>query len=85
MFHNIAAMYRDPKHKETLQASLFIQNLKSPPNPCVSSPPHPYQLAELKLPEEVPPYPQDTQNCPSQVWNCGEIGLDPNVIWRDMV
>ena len=32
MLHEIAAIYRDLKYKETIQASLFIQNLNLPPN-----------------------------------------------------
>ena len=55
IFHDIAIIYRDMKHQETLQASLKTKNLKAPE--C-SSPPHPYQPSELNLPrnlQEVPP------------------------------
>ena len=38
VFHKIDEIYREMKHKDTLQASLAIQNLKSPKS---ISPPQP--------------------------------------------
>ena len=35
MLHKIYALYKDLKQKETLQSSLVIKNLKSPPSSCV--------------------------------------------------
>ena len=55
MLQYINTIYMDLKHQETLQASISIQNLKSP---VFSSPSHPYQPSEINLPvnlQEVHP------------------------------
>ena len=73
------------KHKETLQASLAIQNLKWA---CFSSTPYPYQASELNIPgnlQEVLTDLQDIHHHPSQVWNFEEIGFDPKIICIKMV
>ena len=44
IFHKLDEIYRYLKLKETLQESIFILNLNSPPNSCVSFTPYPYQL-----------------------------------------
>ena len=54
VFHNIYEIYRNMKHKYSLQVSLAIKKHKPP---CFSSPPHPDQPSELNLPgnlQEVP-------------------------------
>ena len=64
MSHKIATMYKEPKHQETLQASLAIQNLKYPTS---FLPPQPYQLMQPSLPgklQEVPSGIQDIQPRP---------------------
>ena len=83
--NNIYAIYRYLKHKDTLQESLAIQNLKPP---CFSSPPQTYQTSKINLsgnPQEVLTYLQDNQHCLSQLWNFDEIGFDLNGIWFKIV
>ena len=85
MFHKISAMHRYPKHQETLQASLSIQNLDSPVS---FFSPQLYQPKEPSIPvklQEVPPDLQDTQPCPSQLWNYDEFGFDTNGKRNSMV
>ena len=85
MFHKIDEIYRKMKHKDTLQASLAIQNLKSP---FFNSPLYKYQPSELSLPvnlQEVPPDLQDIQPISSQIWNFGEILFYLNIICCNMV
>ena len=53
MTHKIDEIYRDLKHKETLQASLEIQNLKLPPKSCFYSPLQPYQPSKINLPGNI--------------------------------
>ena len=80
MLHAVAAMYRNLKHQETLQVSLEIQNLKPP---GFFSPPHPDQLSELNLPDnlqEVTPNLQYIQPHPTQVWNCDDIEFDKKMV-----
>ena len=71
-------MYKDLKYQDTIQASLGIQDLKSPE---YSSPPQQYQLTEMNLPVNL----QDIQPRPYQVWNCYDIGFDTDVNWRNIV
>ena len=74
-------MYMNLKHKETLQALLATQNLKSP---FFNSPPQKYQPVELNLPENLQELPTDLQYIQpfsSQIWNFDEILFDMNRIW----
>ena len=85
MFHKISVFYRDLKHQEALQASLEIQNLKSPASfspPQIYQPTEPSLLIELQV---IPTDLQDIQLHPSQVRNCNGIGFDPNGKWNKMV
>ena len=85
MFHKISVVYRDLKHQEALQASLEIQNLKSPAS---FSPPQIYQPTEPSIAVElqvVPPDLQDIHPRLLQLWNFEEIGFDTNGTWKKMV
>ena len=78
-------MHGDLKHKDILQVSLEIQNLKYP---AYFLPPQLYQPIEPSLPvklQVVTPNLWDIQPHPLQVWHCDEILFDPNGNWNKMV
>ena len=78
-------MYRELKNKETLWASLSIQNLKPP---FLYSPPQKDLTLELNLPgnlQEAISDSQDIQPFLSYVWNFDDIVFELNIIWSDMV
>ena len=85
MFHKIAAIYRDLKHQDILQASLAIQNLKSPASfssPQIYQPTEPSLTVKL---QELPLELQYIQPCLSKVWNCNKIESYSNGNWNNMV
>ena len=76
---------QEPETPIEYSSIIFNQNLNSPK--CFS-PSHPYQLSEPKLSvkiQEVPPNLLDIQPHLYQVWNCGNLGIDPNVNCNNMV
>ena len=86
MFNNIAYMYRDIRQQESEEATELILNLRdkfNSNNTTFSSPRTPnisIQQPTMPLdPETVPKDLKEIQPHPSQVWNCDEIGFDPNV------
>ena len=92
MFHKIAQMYRDIREQESEESKELILNLhanlnsnhtssSSPIKPKIS-----IQQPTMNLdPKTVPKYLKEIQPFPYQVWNCGEIGFDPNGLWLRVV
>ena len=84
MFHKIYHIYRDIKNKEKTNAALLLTSMsdhedinkvrettiKSHENHHNE---HPFQVQTI-----VPPELHQIQPKATQVWNCDEIGLDPN-------
>ena len=96
VFHNIARIYRYIAKQETVQASLLTQGLHvnfestkaagtSPATPILSIPLQPTMPLYPTKVTIVPEYLGDIQPRPSKVWNCDDIGFDPNGLWRKMV
>ena len=93
MFQNIAHMYRDIRQQETVQASLLIQGLHvnfgstkaagtSPETPNIYMPLQPtIPLDPKTVPEDL----EDIQPHPYHIWNCENIGFDPNRSWIKLV
>ena len=92
MFHKIAQMYRDIRQQESEEAMGLILNLRDKfkiDNKTVSSPRTPnISIEQPKMPldpKSVPKDLKDIQPRPSQVWNCDEIGFDPNGSWLEVI
>ena len=92
MFHKIAQMYRDIRQQESEEATELILNLRDKfksNNTTVSSPRTPnISIEQTKMPLDPKSVPKDLkeiQPCPSQVWNCDEIGFDPNGSWLKVI
>ena len=85
MFHKIAQMYRDIREQESEEATEPILNLRAnvnSQNTSLSPPITPkisIQQPTMTLdPKTVPEDLREIQSHPSQGWNCGDIGFDPN-------
>ena len=92
MFHKIAQMYRDIREQESEEATELILNLcdkfnsnnttfSSPRTPNISVEQPTMTLDPKSVPEDL----KEIQPRPSQVWNCDEIGFDPNGSWIKVV
>ena len=92
MFHKIAQMYRYIRQQESEEATELILNLcdefnsnnttVSPPRtPNISIEQPKMSLDPKSLPEDL----KQIQPRPSQVWNCDEIGFDPNGSWLKVI
>ena len=92
MFHEIAQMYIYIREQESEEATELILNLRAnlkSNNTTLSSPRTP------KISNQQPTMPLDPKTVPkdlkeiqphlSQVWNCDEIGFDPNGSWIRVV
>ena len=85
MFHKIAQMYRYIREQESEESTELIINLSdniNSKNASLSSPitsKISIQQPTMTLdPKTVPEDLEEIQPPPSQVWNCDEIGFDPN-------
>ena len=85
MFHQIAQMYRDIMEQEIEEAIELILNICVNLNSKNTSSSSPItrkisiQQPTMHLdPKTVTKYLKEIQTCPSQVWNCDEIGFNPN-------
>ena len=89
MFHNLAHMYRDITKQKTEKTSLLIQSLhvKFEPTKAAGMSPETTNVSiplQSTMPLDpitvtiVPEDLEDIQPRPYQVWNCDEIGFDPN-------
>ena len=92
MFHKIAQMYRDIRQQESEEATGLILNLRDEFKTnytTVSSPRKPNLSIEQPTmpldPKTVPEDLKEIQPRPSQVWNCDEIGFDPNGSWLKVI
>ena len=88
VFHKISEMYIDIREQESKEATELILNLFANLNSNNTSLLSPItskisiQQPTMNLdPEKVTKDPREIQPRPSQVWNCDEIGFDPNVSW----
>ena len=84
MFHKIHHMYSDIKNKEEINASLLLTSISDREDIN--------KISETKLNSHdnhhrtiVPPELHQIQPRATQVWNCDEIGFDPNGKWRKIV
>ena len=92
MFHKIAQTYRLIREQEIEEATELIlnicANLKSN-NTSLSSSIAPNILIQQPTmnlePKTVPKDLKEIQPCPSQVWDCDEIGFDPNGSWLRLI
>ena len=92
MFYKIAQIYRYIREQESEEATELILNLHAnlnSNNTTLSSPRTPkisIQQPTMPLdPKTVPKDLKEIQPRLSQVWNCDEIGFDPNVSWLRVV
>ena len=81
-------MHRDIRQQESEEATELILNLRDKfkiNNTTVSSPRTPnLSIEQPKMPLDSKTVPEDLREIqprPSRVWNCEEIGFDPNGSW----
>ena len=84
MFHKIRHMYSDIKNKEEINAALLLTRISD--HEDIN------KVSETKVNSHdnhhrtnVPPDLHQIQPRATQVWNCEEIGFDPNGKWRKVV
>ena len=91
MFHKIYHIYSDIKNKEEINASLLLTSMSDHENinkvSEITGNSHknhhnedPFQIRTI-----VPPDLHQIQPRATQVWNCDEIGFDPNGKWHKIV
>ena len=89
MFHKIYHMYSDIKNKEETNAVLTSisdhKDINKVSEITVNSHINDQNEFTLQLITIVPPDLHQIQPRSTQVWNCDEIGLDPNGKWRKVV
>ena len=85
MFHKIAQMYRDIREQESEESTELILNIcanLNSNNISLSSPIIPkISIQQPTMPLDPKTLPEDLKAIhphPSQVWDCDEIGFDPN-------
>ena len=84
MFHKIHHMYSDIKNKEEINVALLLTRMSD--NEDIN------KVSETKLNSHenhhrtiVPPDLHQIQPRATQVWNCDEIGFEPNGKWPKVV
>ena len=88
MFHKICHMYSDIKNKEETHAALMLtsmsdhEDINKVSETTVNSHENYHNKYPFQLRTIAPPDLHQIQPRATQVWNCGEIGLDLNGKWR---
>ena len=91
MFHKIYQMYSDIKNRKEKNAAMIITGMPeheeankvkkeiedSRDNDDNNQP----ILQKMIIPSDL----SDIQPRATQVWNCGEVGFDPNIRWNEVV
>ena len=91
MFHKIYHMYSDIKNKEETNAALLLTSMSyhEDINKVSETTVNPHENHHNEFPLQVrtivPPDLHQIQPRATQVWNCDEIGFDPNGKWRKVV
>ena len=91
MFHEIYHMYCDIKNKEETNAAFLLtsmsdhEDIKKVSETTVNSHENHHNEYTFQVRMIVPPELHKIQPRATQVWNCDEIGLDPNGKWRNVV
>ena len=91
MFHNIYHMYSDINNKEEKNAALLLtiisdhKDISKVIKTAVNSYDNHQNEFNFQLITIVPPNLRQIQLKSTQVWNCDEIGFDPNGKWHKVV
>ena len=91
MFHNIYHMYSDIKNKEEKNVDFMIntmsyhEDINKVSKTTVNSHENHHNEYPFQGRTIFPPDLHQIQPRATQVWNCDEIGLDPNGKWRKVL
>ena len=91
MFHKIYHMYSDINNEEETNEDLLLtsmsdhEDINKVSEITVNSHENHQNEYPFQVQMIVPPNLQQIQPIATQVWNCDEIGLDPNGKWRKVV
>ena len=91
MFHNIYHMFSDIKNKDKTNAALVLTRMSDHKymnkisETTVNSHENKHNKFSFQVRTIAPPDLHQIQPRATQVWNCDEIGFDPNGKWRKVV
>ena len=87
--HKITRIFKEPKKKEMILCyPQACQNTEKPTKLTKISKIHVIRMIKINLYCKkmiIPSYLNDIQPRSTQVWNCDEVGFDPNGIWSKVI